>query len=138
MSPSTNTCSVSTASKETLAIFPNNSLTSLSLSKYDLGNIHNDIKAMTDKHHSDIEDLNEHIYAMIEIITDASSKIDKKEQQLRDISFKPSTYENLLEKLNITETQTQPLSLQITDIASKFSAYENHLDKLSIANITKF
>ena len=77
MPPFMNTCSRSTASKETLAIVPPISPTSTYLSKSDLENIHNDIK-----------DLNQHSSAMISKLTDTSSKPDKQEEQLTDISSK--------------------------------------------------
>ena len=68
MTLSRNTLSRSKIYKESLAIVPNTSPTSPSLSKYDIDNIKNDIKdmtAMTDKHHSDMKNLNEHISAML-------------------------------------------------------------------------
>ena len=96
MSPSDNTRSGSTSSKETLDIVPTTSPTSPYLSKYDLENIQNDIKSMTDKHHSDMKTLNDHIYAMLKNITDTISNTDKQEEQLTDISSKLSTYEDRL------------------------------------------
>ena len=69
---------------------------------------------MTDKHHSNIKALNNHISDILEKLTDASSKTDKQEEQITDISSKLSTYEDRLEKMSITETHTHPLSLQIT------------------------
>ena len=77
MSPSTNTCSGYTASKETLALVPPTSPTSPYLSKYYLDNIHNDIKAMTERHHYDTKSLNYHISSMLAKLTDTSSKTDK-------------------------------------------------------------
>ena len=70
MYPPTNTHSVSKVPKETLAIVPPTSPTSPYLSKYDPYNIHNDIKAMTDKHHSDMKALNNHISYMLAKHTD--------------------------------------------------------------------
>ena len=93
---------------------------------------------MTDKHHSDMKTLNEHISAILKNLTDTSFKTDKHEEQLTDISSKLSKYEDRLNKMSIKETQIQPLSLHITKCSSKFSAYENHLDKLSIANNQKY
>ena len=107
MTPSSNTRSRSKAYKESLAILPATSTTSPSLSKSDLGNIHNDIKSMTsmtDKYHYDMKTLNEHISNMLTKLTDTSPKIDKHEEQLTDISFKPSNYEDRLEKMSIKET----------------------------------
>ena len=78
---------------------------------------------MTDKHHSDMETLNDHISATIKKLTNTSYNTDKQEEQLTDISSKLSTYEDLLEKMNITETKIYPLSLHITEISSKLSAY---------------
>ena len=77
MSPSTNTRSRSTYSREILYIVPPNSTTSPYLSKSDLDNIHNYIKAMTDKHHSYMKALNEHISDIIEVLSDTSSKAYK-------------------------------------------------------------
>ena len=114
MPPFMITCSGSTASKETLAIVPPISPTSPYLSKSDLDSIHNDIKAMTGKHHSDIKYFNDHISDMLANLTDTISKTDKQEVKLTYISSKISTYEDCLEKLIRTETQSQPLSLQIT------------------------
>ena len=79
MYPYTNTRYASTASKETLAIVPPTYPTSPYLSKSDLNNIYNDIKAMTDKHHYDMKSLNDHISAMLEKRTRTSSKTDKQE-----------------------------------------------------------
>ena len=86
MSPSANTRSGSTTSKETPDIFPNTSPSLTSLSKSDFDNIHKDIKAMTDKHHSDTKYLNDHISDMLEKLIDTRSKTDKQEEQLTDIS----------------------------------------------------
>ena len=77
MSPSTNIRSGSTSSKETLYIVPPNSTTSPYLSKYDLDNIRNHIKAMTDKHHSYMKAVNEHISDIVEILSGTSSKTYK-------------------------------------------------------------
>ena len=77
MSPSTNTRSGSTASKEKLDIVHPTSPTSTYLSKSNLKNIHNYIKAMTDKHHIDMKYLNDQISDMLVKLTDTSSKIDK-------------------------------------------------------------
>ena len=137
MYSSTKTRSGSTASKEKLDIVHPTSPTSTYLSKSNLKNIHNYIKAMTDKHHFDMKYLNDQISDMLVKLTDTSYKIYKQEEQLTDILSKLSTYEDRLEKLNVTETSIYPLSLQITYISSKFSAYENRLDKLSTNNIKK-
>ena len=109
MSNSTNTRSGYTETKETLAIVPPNSPTSPQPQKSDLENIQNDIKYMSDKHNSDMKSLNEHIYAMLEKYTDTSSKTENQEEQLTDISYKQSAFEDRLEKLSINETQMQPL-----------------------------
>ena len=93
MYTSANTRSGSTASKETLDIVPTNSPTWPYLSKYDLYNIHNGIKYMTDKHYSDMKALNDHTSSMLEKLTGTSSKTDNQEEQLTDISSKLSTYE---------------------------------------------
>ena len=82
MTPSRNTHYISKIYKESLAIVPATSPNSPYLSKYDLDNIQNDIKAMTartDKHHSDIKTLNEHISAMIKKLTNKSYKTDNHE-----------------------------------------------------------
>ena len=105
MSPSTNTHSGSTASKETLAVVFSTSHTSPCLSKSDLNNIHNDIKSITEKYHSDMKAFNDHIYAMLINLTDTSSNTDKQEEQLTEISSKLSIDEERLEKLSIKETQ---------------------------------
>ena len=83
--PKTHSPSLQPPNKK-LDIVPPNSTTSNYLSKSDLDNIHNGIKAMTDKHHSDMKTLSYHIYAMLEKLTDTSSKTDKQEEQLTDIS----------------------------------------------------
>ena len=127
MSPSTNTRSGSTSSKETFAISPPTSTTSPYLSKYDLDNIQNYIKAMTDKHHSYMKALNDHISDIIAKLSNTSFNTDNQEKQLTDISSKLSTYEDILEKLSITKTQIPPLSLNITAISPKLPAYENRL-----------
>ena len=77
MSPSTKTLSGSTFSREIIYIVPPNSTTSPYLSKSDLDNIHNYIKAMTDKHHSYMKALNDHISDIIEKLSDTSSKTYK-------------------------------------------------------------
>ena len=69
---------------------------------------------ITDKHPYDMETLNENISSMLTKITDTSSKKDKHEEQLRDISSKLSTYEYRLYKLSTKDTHIQPLSLHIT------------------------
>ena len=101
ISPSTNTHSGYTVSKETLSIFHPTSPTSPYLTKSDLYNIQNEIKSMTDKHHFDMKTLTDHISAILAKITVTSSKTYKKEQQLTNISSKLSTYEDRLEKLII-------------------------------------
>ena len=101
MYPSRNTRSRSTASKESLYIFPKTSPTSPSLSKSDLNNNQNDIKSMTEKHHYDMKTLNDHIYAMLTKVTDTSSKIYKQEEELIEISSKLSNYEDLLKRMSI-------------------------------------
>ena len=96
MYPSTNTRSGSTSSNETLDISPPTYTTSPYLSKYDLNNNHNDIKAVNDKHNSDMKTLNNRISAMITKLTDTSSNTYKQEKQPKDISSKLSTYEGRL------------------------------------------
>ena len=76
MSHSTNTRSSYTSSKETLVIFPTTSPTLPYLKKSDLDNIHDDIKANTEKHHSDMKAFNRHLYAMLATLTDTSSKTE--------------------------------------------------------------
>ena len=56
---------------------------------------------MTEKHQSDMKTLNEHISTMLTKLTNTSSKIDKQGEQLTDISFKLSTYEDRLDKNSI-------------------------------------
>ena len=65
---------------------------------------------MTDKHHSDMKTLNDHIYAMLKNITDTISNTDKKEQKLTEISSKLSTYEHHMDKVIINKMK-QPLPL---------------------------
>ena len=77
MSPSTNTRSGSTSSIEILSVFTPNSHTSPYLSKSELDNIHNHIKAMTDKYHSYMKALNKHISDIISKLSDTSSKTYK-------------------------------------------------------------
>ena len=87
MSPSTNTQYGTAASNKTLAIFPPippNSPTSHYLTTSDLDNINIAIKSSNDKYHSDmkamndhISDMNGHISAMLEKLTDTSSKTEK-------------------------------------------------------------
>ena len=79
MSPSTNTRSGFTDSKETISTVPTNYTTSTCLSTSDLENIHNDIKSITDKHHSDMKALNDHISDIIAKITDKISEKDNQE-----------------------------------------------------------
>ena len=93
MSPYKNTRSGYTASNETLDIVPPTSPTSPYLSTYDLSNIHNFIKSMTEKHYFYMKALNHHISAMLAKLTDTSSKTDNQEEQLTEISFKLSKYE---------------------------------------------
>ena len=76
MSPSSNTRSRSKTYKETLGIVPTTSPTSSSISKSYLYNIHNYIKAMTGKHHSDMKTLNDQISDMLTKLTDTTSKIE--------------------------------------------------------------
>ena len=59
---------------------------------------------MTDKHHSDMKNLNEHIADMLTKLTNSGSNINKHEEQLTDISSKISSYEDRIEKLIIKET----------------------------------
>ena len=59
---------------------------------------------MTDKHHSDMKALNNHIYDMPAKLTDTNSKTYNQEEQLTELSCKLSTYEDCPEKLRITET----------------------------------
>ena len=65
MSTSTSIRSGSTSSKETLYIVHPDSTNSPYLSKSDLENIRNYIKAMTDKHHSYMKAVNDHISDII-------------------------------------------------------------------------
>ena len=99
MSTSIKTRSSSISSKETLDIVPTTSPAPPSLSRDDLDNIHNDIKAITEKHHSDMKTQNFHISAMLTKLTNTSSKTDKQEEELTEISCKLSTYEDLLKNL---------------------------------------
>ena len=118
MNPYRNTHSRSNTYNESLYIVPATSPTSPSLPKYDLKNIHSDIiskTTMTDKDHSDMKTLNEHIYDMLTKLTNPRSKTDKQEEQLTDISSKISNYEERNEKLSIKETKIHPFSLHITD-----------------------
>ena len=109
MSPSSNMRSRSKTYKETLGIFHTTSTTSPSLSKSDVDNIHNDIKTMTDKHHSDMKTMNYNISFMLTKLTDTNSKTENQEEQLRDMSSKISKYEDHLDKLSIKKTRIQPL-----------------------------
>ena len=108
MSPSSNTRSRSKTYKETLGIVPTTSPTSPSISKSDVYNIYNDIKTMTDKHHSDIETRNYHISSMLTKLTDTNSKTENQEEQLTDISSKLSNYEDCLDKLSIKKHRSSP------------------------------
>ena len=91
-------------------------MTSPYLTKSDLDKIRNDIKAMIYKHHSDMKAMNNHITymraytndhfsAMIAKLTDKSSKTDKQEEELTEISSKLSTYDDHMNKSIIYETQ---------------------------------
>ena len=96
MSSPTNTQSVPTSSDEIIAIFPHippTSPTSLYLKQSDLDNMHTDIKASNDKHHSEIKSTNKQISAMIATLTDTSVKTNKQEEKLTELSSKISTYE---------------------------------------------
>ena len=71
---------------------------------------------------------------MIAKLTDKSSKIDKQEEQLAELSSKLSTYEDHMDKVIINKIQ-QPLPLQvnknqddkITELSSKLSPEEDRL-----------
>ena len=90
ISPSTNTRSGSTASKEIIAIVPPNSPTPPYLTQSDLNNIYSDMRSIN--YH--ITEINNHISTMIAKLTDTSSNTDTQEEQLKDISSKLSTYED--------------------------------------------
>ena len=79
------------------------------LNKSELDNIQNDIKAYTEKHHSEIKAMNEYIAAMIAKL---NGKSDKK-----------------------TEKQIHPMSVQITGLLSKQSEIFNKKCLLSPLNI---
>ena len=66
---------------------------------------------MTDKHHSYMKPLNDHISYILTKLTNTSFKTDKQEEELVDIAFKFSTYGDRLDKLIIKETHIYPLSL---------------------------
>ena len=110
MSPSTNTKSRPTASIETLAIVPPTPLTPPYITKYDLNKninyIHTDIKY-------DINAINDNIPAMIQTLTDTNDKKNNQEENITDLSSKLPTYEDLLDKMSINETQLQPLIIQV-------------------------
>ena len=99
-----NTHSISKSSKETIDIVSTTSPNSLSLSKSDVNNIHNDIKTMTDKHHSDMKTLNEHISDMLTKLTNTSYKTENQEEQLTDILSKLPIFGDCLEKISIKDT----------------------------------
>ena len=164
MYPSTNTHSVSTDFNETLDIFTPTSTTSTYLTKSDLDNIHTDIKAsinkyqyeikaMTHKHHSGMRAMNDHISAMIAKLTDTSSKIYKKVEELIELSYKLSAYEyhmdkmilnkmqhshmnnhisDMLAKLTDKRFQDRQAIIKLTDFSSKISTYEDHMYKVII------
>ena len=151
--------------KELLAILPVTSPTQPSLPKFYFDhfnskmqtmndNIHNDIKTFTDMtnyHQSEIIFLNNKISDLLQKLTATTSKTDKHEKIITEISSKLSDYEYRLEKLIIKDTQIQTLSLQIINTSSKtenhevqhtsftsiFSYYETRLEKLSTSNINK-
>ena len=79
------------------------------LNKSELDNIQNDIKAYTEKHHSEIKAMNEYIAAMI---VKLNGKSDKK-----------------------IEKQIHPMSVQITGLLSKQSENFNKKCLLSPLNI---
>ena len=55
------------------------------------------------QHHSDMKTLDDHISTMLTKRTNTSSKTDKQEEQLTDISSKLSHYEDRLDTLIIKE-----------------------------------
>ena len=61
---------------------------------------------MAEKHHTEMKSLNDHsnISYMLTKLTDTRSNTEKKEEKLTYISYKLSTYEDLLEKMNTKET----------------------------------
>ena len=73
-----------------------------------------------------IQTMNDNISAMLQKLTDTSSKTDKHEEQLTYISSKPSNYEDHLEKLIIKDTHIQPFSLHITNIIDTSSKSDMH------------
>ena len=144
--------------KDSIYIFPATSPTSPSLPKYDFvrlktmnDNIQNYLIYMNNKHQSDMRTMTDSITAILQKLTDGSSKIDKHDKQITEISSKLLYYEDRIDKLRIKDTQIQPLSLQITntssktdkhevqitEFTSKFSYYEIRLDKLITTNINK-
>ena len=50
---------------------------------------------------------------MIQTLTDTNDKKNNQEENITDLSSKLSTYEDLLDKMIINETQLQPLTLQV-------------------------
>ena len=135
MSPSDNTRSGSTSSKETLAIVPDSSFTSTSLPKSDFENLHSKIQTMNDnildvnnKHQSDMKTMNDNITTMLQNLTAANSKTANHEEQFTEISYKLSDYEDRLDKMSIKDTQIHPLSIHITKITDKSSKTDKHED----------
>ena len=83
--------------------FPPTSPTSYYLKQYDLDNIHSEMKAMTNKHHSGIkfvnkqitdmrDGINDHISSMLEKPSNTSSKTDNQEEEITYLSYKLSNY----------------------------------------------
>ena len=97
MSPSTNTKSRPTASIETLDIVPTTPLTPPYITKYDLNNninyIHTDIKY-------DIKSINNKINTTIETFTDTDYNKNNQEENIKYLSSKLSTYEDLIDKMS--------------------------------------
>ena len=51
------------------------------LSKSDVDKIHNEIKAMTEKNHSDMKTMNDHISSMLTKLIDTSFKTENQEEK---------------------------------------------------------
>ena len=88
------------------------------------GNIHFQMKTMTDI-------LTDSITSVLQKLTDGSSKTDKHDKQITDISFKLSHYEYRPDKMSIKNTHIRPFSLQITKLIDTSSKTENHEEQLT-------
>ena len=107
--------------KDSLAIVPATSTTSLSLLKSDFDHIHSKMQTMN---RSQMQTMTDSITDILQKLTDGSSKTDTHDEQITEISSKLSYYEDRLNELIIKDTYIQPLYLQITNTSPKTDKHE--------------